>query len=158
MYKRQIPNRVIDRDMEFSMNMCRERVSEERIWADRAVKFCGEGGAMRSSQREALWRVVEGFRGVFAGEPGRAKGYKCELKVREHAPYVQRSYPVPYSKRGAVQLELDRMLEGGIIAVSYTHLDVYKRQLTWLLLLVVLYFESVGVLITCQYCFLYFNL
>ena len=76
-----------------------------------------------SSQRKALWWVVEGFRGVFAGEPGRAKGYECELKVREHAPYVQRSYPVPYSKRGAVQLELDRML-----AVSYTHLDVYKRQ------------------------------
>ena len=44
-----IPNRVIDRDTEFSMNICRERVSdesEEKIWADRAVKFCGEGGAI----------------------------------------------------------------------------------------------------------------
>ena len=81
-------------------------------------RFCGEGGAVGSSQREALWQVVEGFRGVFGGEPGRAKGYECELKVREHAPYVQRSYPVPYSKRGAVQLELDRMLEGGIIERS----------------------------------------
>ena len=81
---RVIPNRVIDRDIEFSMNMCKERVSdesEERIWADRAVKFCGEGGAMGSSQRKALWRVVENYRGVFAGEPGRAKGYECELKV-----------------------------------------------------------------------------
>ena len=58
------------------------------------------------------------YRGVFDGEPGRAKGYECELKVREHAPYVQHSYPVPYSKRGAVQLALDRMLEGGIIERS----------------------------------------
>ena len=76
---RVIPNRVIDRDTEVSMNMCRERVSdesEERIWEDRAVKFCSEGGAIGSSQREALWWVVECFR-----------------------------------------------------AVSYTHLDVYKRQL-----------------------------
>ena len=63
-------------------------------------------GVIGSSQRKALWRGVEDYRGVFAGEPGRAKGYECELKVREHAPYVQRSYPVPYSKRGAVQLEL----------------------------------------------------
>ena len=74
--------------------------------------------------------------------------YSCLLYT---SPYVQRSYPVPYSKREAVQLELDRMLAGDIIersvstysnplvvvikkdgrvrSVSYTHLDVYKRQI-----------------------------
>ena len=41
--------------------------SEERIWEDRAVKFCGEGGAVGSSQREALWRVGEGVRGGCRG-------------------------------------------------------------------------------------------
>ena len=71
-----------------------------------------------SPQRKALWRVVESFKEVFAELPGRARNYECELKVREHAPYVQRSYPVPYSKRRAVQVELDRMLEGDIIERS----------------------------------------
>ena len=61
---------------------------------------------------------------MLAGEPGRAKGYECELKVREHAPYIQRSYPVPYSNRGAVQLELDRMLAGGIIERSVSTLSL----------------------------------
>ena len=71
-----------------------------------------------SSQRASLWRVVENFREVFADVPGRARNYECELKVREHAPYVQRSYPVPYAKRRAVQLELEKMLEGDIIERS----------------------------------------
>ena len=87
---------------------------------------------------------------MFADIPRRARNYECELKVREHAPYIQRRYQVPYSKRRAVQAELDKMLEGDIIersvspysnplvvvikkdgrvrSVSYTHLDVYKRQ------------------------------
>ena len=62
-----------------------------------------------------MWRGVENFREVFADVPGRARNYECELKVREHAPYAQRSYPVPYAKRRAVQIELDKMLEGDII-------------------------------------------
>ena len=118
-----ILNRVSKLETEVNMCVCRESeregdMSEERIWEDRAVKFCSEGGVVGSSQREALWRVVECFRGVFADIPGRARNYECELKVREYAPYVQRSYPVPYSKRKAVQVELDKMLEGDIIERS----------------------------------------
>ena len=55
---------------------------------------------------------------MFAELPGRARNYECELKVREHTPYVQRSYSVPFSKRRAVQIELDKMLEGDIIERS----------------------------------------
>ena len=127
--------------MEVSMNVCSESKIEceenvDLLWNERALKFCSEGGVIGSSQRESLWRVVENFREVFADIPGRARNYECELKVREHAPYVQRSYPVPYAKRRAVQSELEKMLEGDIIersvspysnplvvAVSYTHLD-----------------------------------
>ena len=108
------------------------------------------GGVVGSPQRQELWAVVERFRNVFAELPGKARDYVCELKVREHSPYMQRSYPVPFSNRRAVQEELDRMMEGDIVersispysnplvvvikkdgkvrSVSYTHLDVYKRQ------------------------------
>ena len=103
----------------------------DHLWNERALKFCNEGGVIGSSQRESLWRVVENFREVFADIPGRARNYECELKVREHAPYVQRSYPVPYAKRRAVQIELEKMLEGDIIErsvspVSYTHLVIFN--------------------------------
>ena len=43
------------------------------------VKFCSEGGGVRSPQRKALWREVECFRGVSA-----------EVKLREHTSYVQK--------------------------------------------------------------------
>ena len=49
---------------------------------------------------------MDRFKEVFAELPGRARNYDCELKVREHTPFVQRSYPVPYSKRRAVQILL----------------------------------------------------
>ena len=112
-------------DTEARVNVCREKevdVSGERVWENRAGKFVNEGGVVGRPQREELWAVVDRFKEVFAELPGRARNYECELKVREHTPFVQRSYPVPFSKRRAVQIELDRMMEGGII-------DVYKRQL-----------------------------
>ena len=62
-----------------------------------------------------MWAVVERFKEVFAELPGKARNYVCEMKVRDHTPYMQRSYPVPFSKRRAVQEELDRMMEGDII-------------------------------------------
>ena len=82
--------------------MYRERENDEReeqIREERAHKFCSEGGVVRSPQRRALWRGVESFKEGFAELPGRARNYECELKIREHAPYVQRSYLVPFSKR-----------------------------------------------------------
>ena len=70
---------------------------------------------VRSDQRASLWQGIEQFRGVFADIPGRTKGYECVLQVRERTPFMQRSYPVPYSKIRVVQEKLDRMMEGGII-------------------------------------------
>ena len=80
-----------------------------------------------NTQREELWAVVERFRAVFDESPGKAKDYICELKVRDHAPYMQRSYPVPFSKRRAVQEELDRMMQGDIIERSISCLLYTSR-------------------------------
>ena len=90
----------------------------ESVWANRADKFFNENTVVGNTQREELWAVVEQYREVFDESPGKAKDYICELKVRDHAPYMQRSYPVPFSKRRAVQEELDRMMQGGIIERS----------------------------------------
>ncbi len=125
----KISKRVGDGDIETRVNICREReiveseeeemhVSDKRIWENRADKFFNEGGVVGSPQCEEFWAVVERFREVFAELPGKARNYVCELKVREHSPYMQRSYPVLFSKRRVVQEELDRMMEGDIIERS----------------------------------------
>ena len=36
-----------------------------------------------------------------------------------------------YEPRQITDAELDAVLEAGTYAVSYTHLDVYKRQVFW---------------------------
>ena len=61
-----ILNRASKVETEVNMCVCRERelvgdINEERIWEDRVVKFCSEGGVVGSSQRESLWRGVENF-------------------------------------------------------------------------------------------------
>lgn len=108
-------------DTEFRVNACERgenEMSGEQKWESRAQLFFNSGGDMESQNKCELWGVIEGFKEVFSDLPGEARNYVCELRVREHAPFVQRSYPVPYSKRVAVQEELDRMLEGGIIEKS----------------------------------------
>ena len=107
--------------IETRVNVCQEsesRENDERVWENRAKIFFNEGGVVGGPQRQELWEVIERFRGVFAELPGKARDYVCELKIREHSPYMQRSYPVPFSKRRAVQEELDRMMEGDIIERS----------------------------------------
>ena len=110
-----LQKRVGESDTEAKVNSCRQRESMQRVLKERwmkVVRECGKiglkGDVVGADQRESLWQVIEKFRRVFAEIPGRARGYECELKVREHTPFMQRSYPVPYSKRRAVQEELDR--------------------------------------------------
>ena len=65
----------------------------DAVWELRADEFCSEGEVVRSGQRAALWQVIERYRGVFAEVPGRAREYECVLQIREHTPFMQRSYP-----------------------------------------------------------------
>ena len=67
---KMILNRASKVDTVANTYACREgelgdKVNK-RIWEDRAVKFCSEGRDVGSSQRKALWQVIECFREVFA--------------------------------------------------------------------------------------------
>ena len=59
------------------------------------------------------------------GEQGRPGSVSyTHLDVYKRQPYMQRSYPVPFSKRRAVQEELDRMMQGDIIERSVSPLSL----------------------------------
>ena len=60
---------------------------------------------------EELRRILVKCKNVFRESPGRMDCYEHEFRVTDKTPYFQRGWPIP-------------------IAVSYTHLDVYKRQAT----------------------------
>ena len=91
---------------------------------------------------------------MFSDEPGKVKNYQCKLQFKENVEFNRRSYPIAQSLKEAVRTEINKMIENDIIeisqspytspiiavpkkdgqvrlcldAVSYTHLDVYKRQ------------------------------
>ena len=64
---------------------------------------------------DRLINVYEKYKSVFSDEPGKVKNYQCKLEFKENVEFNRRSYPIAHSLKEA--------------AVSYTHLDVYKRQL-----------------------------
>ena len=63
--------------------------------------------------------------------------YQCEIQFREPVNLIKKSYPIAFSLKEAVRTEINRLTAENIIEpsyspytspVSYTHLDVYKRQ------------------------------
>ncbi|KAK9759146.1 Reverse transcriptase (RNA-dependent DNA polymerase) [Popillia japonica] len=63
-------------------------------------------------------QTIARYSDVFSNKPGRCNMYKCVLKMKNEAPFVQRSYPIPFSKKDAVRCEINRMLDWGIIERS----------------------------------------
>ena len=73
-----IQKRVSSTDTEARVNTCSEKgsnESKERIWENRAHKFCSESRGVGSPQCKALWRVVKNLK-RFAELPGRARNYE----------------------------------------------------------------------------------
>lgn len=70
-----------------------------------------------SQEKSVLWGMLQEYKKFFL-ICGKARNYVCDLVVKEHKAFTHRSYPVPYSKRGAVQKEIERMIEADIIEES----------------------------------------
>ena len=58
------------------------------------------------------------YRHVFSNQPGKVRGYQCELKFKEVANFNKKSYPIAYAAKDAVRMEINKMLEEDIIEYS----------------------------------------
>jgi transposase InsO family protein len=66
-------------------------------------------------QREWMLTLLTKYRRVFSEKPGMVNCYEHTIHVKSEKFFVNRSYPVPFAHRDAVQQQLDRMIEWGII-------------------------------------------
>ena len=66
---------------------------------------------MGSQLEQLLYR----YQDVFNERPGRIRGYEHYFQVNDKTPYLQKGWPVPIKYHEAVQAEIKRMLEYGII-------------------------------------------
>ena len=67
------------------------------------------------TMRSQLDRLLYHYKEVFDERPGRIKGYKHYFHVNDNTPYLQKGCPIPIKYQKAVQTEIRRMLEYGII-------------------------------------------
>lgn len=69
-------------------------------------------------QSTKLIDLLEGFHDIFSIRPGLNSLYTCRFTVSEDTPFKVRPYPVPFARRPAVEAELQRMLDWGVIERS----------------------------------------
>lgn len=69
-------------------------------------------------QQTSMNTLLEKYHHIFQDRPGLHKYFSFKFKVREHSPYKIKPYPIPFSRRPAVQKEINKMLEWGVIERS----------------------------------------
>jgi len=69
-------------------------------------------------EQEFLDEIIELYPEVFREEPGRIIGYECQIRLKDNKPICVKPYPIPIAKQGAVETEIKRMLDMGIIKRS----------------------------------------
>lgn len=69
-------------------------------------------------EQNLIDKILDEFPEVFRNEPGKLKGYECSLRMKNDNPIKVKPYPIPAAKQAAVEEELKRMLDLGIIERS----------------------------------------
>jgi transposase InsO family protein len=70
---------------------------------------------INESQKAALHEILTTHASVFSTKPGKVNCYEHNIEVTDSQYFCQKSYPVPFAHKPAVEAELNRMLNLGII-------------------------------------------
>lgn len=80
-------------------------------WSECIVNF----HEVPDKERSKLISLLDQYHGIFDDRPGLNKLYSCRFEVSEDVPFKVKPYPIPFSRRPAVEKELQRMLQWGVI-------------------------------------------
>lgn len=109
-------------NLNFQTNVLNEIWSHEDICKDTKEKdppICGSDFfPVDETERHDFETLLFEYNHIFSDRPGLHRSFTYKFKVREHVPYKIKPYPVPFAKRPAVQKEIDKMLEWGVIERS----------------------------------------
>lgn len=71
--------------------------------------------SLTAEQQACLEQVLKRYENVFSESPGKIKGFECQLHLKSNEGYYERNYPIPYAHRIAVDKQIEKMLNEGII-------------------------------------------
>lgn len=80
-------------------------------WSECIVNFY----EVPDEQRSKLLTLLDKYHNIFNDRPGLNTLYSCRFEVSEDVPFKVKPYPVPFSRRPAVEKELQRMLSWGVV-------------------------------------------
>lgn len=78
-------------------------------------ELMSKGAEITVEQRQGLLCLLQEFTHIFSDRPGLNQLYTCRFTVSEDVPFKIRPYPVPFARRPAVEKELQRMLDWGVV-------------------------------------------
>lgn len=73
---------------------------------------------LNTSQQNLMTSLLQDFQEIFQDKPGLHKFFSYKFNVKPHDPYKIKPYPVPFSRRPAVQQEIDKMIQWRVIGRS----------------------------------------
>lgn len=103
----------------FNLNKGEVINDENVVWEKQINNIYNKLGNTEVKENvEQLIKIFEQNREIFSDRPGKIKGYTCTLHVKEDVKIDRKTYPIPQSKRQAVQQEINRLLDEDIIEYS----------------------------------------
>lgn len=67
------------------------------------------------NERQQLQSILKTHATVFIPQPGTIKDFQYKFQVKEHTPFCVRPYPIPALFKDQVKLEIQKMLQDGVI-------------------------------------------
>lgn len=87
---------------------------------DEIVDKLSECQVLIESELNSFTDLITEYRDIFYKLPGRVSIYEHKIEIYEDRPFIKRSYPIPIMHREKVKLELEKMLNLGVIERSYS--------------------------------------
>lgn len=73
---------------------------------------------LNDEQKQKFGDLLSEYWNIFSEKPGLMRGYEHPIVVNNSKKIIRKSYPVPLKQRAAVDKEIGRMLEWGVIELS----------------------------------------
>ena len=96
---------------------------EDTLWMEKIAeikKFQTNSvdNILTDGQIEKLIQIYNRYKHVFSDTPGKVKNFQCEIKFKEQTEFKRISYPIAFSLKESVRLEIQRLIENDIIELS----------------------------------------
>ena len=108
---------ILYEDSEFKKNKLDDNFPQEITYLEIIDKL-KINEEINESQRRQMADLIYEYRKVFSFKPGLVKNFEYKLKITNDEPYHVKPYPIPLKYQKAVESEIEKMLESGVISRS----------------------------------------